>query len=253
VTKLLVDGDIFAFRCAAAAENEDEGIAKYYVDKLLDDCLAACSADSFQLFLTGTTNFRYQVYPEYKANRLEQERPRHLAYLRNYLISIGAVVSDGCEADDLLGIAQTRDYREDGTLGPAREITGEYDTVICSLDKDLLMIPGPHYSWEISGVSKGTRWTKPAKYQEVDHVSALRWFYTQMLTGDAADNIKGAVGVGKVGAAKILAGLETNEEMFEAIRPHFSCDEEILMTGQCLWIWRKENDIWELPIDTSVS
>lgn len=235
MTKLLVDGDIFAFRCAAAAENEDEGISKYYVDKLLDDCLAACSADSFQIYLTGSTNFRYQVYPEYKANRLEQERPRHLAYLRDYLVSIGAVISDGCEADDLLGIAQTESP----------------DTVICSLDKDLLMIPGPHYAWEISGVSGGTRWVKPAKYQEVDHVSALRWFYTQMLTGDTADNIKGAAGIGKVKAARILDGLETEEEMFEAIRPHFSCDEEIAMTGACLWIWRKENDIWRLPIDTS--
>lgn len=230
--RALCDGDIFAFRCAAAAESEDEGIAKYYVDKLLDECLVAVGADSFQMYLSGATNFRYKVYPEYKANRLEQPRPRHLAYLRDYLVSsLSAVISDGCEADDLLGIEQCRSQ----------------NTVIVSLDKDLLMIPGKHYSWEISGASKNGRWTKEAKFQTVSYTDSLRWFYTQVLTGDNADNIKGAPGVGKVGAAKILAGAETNEELLEAVRPHFSCDEELEMTGACLWIWRKENDIWKLP------
>lgn len=197
-------------------------------------------ADSFTLYLTGQENFRYQLYPEYKANRLDQPRPRHLRYLRDYLLSLGAVLSDGCEADDLLGIAQTE--AEEGS------------TIIVSLDKDLLMIPGEHYSWEIGGKSStGKAWVKEAVRQKVDHVQALRWFYTQVLTGDTADNIKGAAGIGKVKAARILDGLTTNEEMLEAVRGYFSCDEELEMTGGCLWIWRKENDIWKLPVDTGVS
>lgn len=231
--KLLVDGDIFAFRCAAAAENEDEGISKYYVDKLLDDCLAACSADSFQIYLTGSTNFRYQVYPEYKQARQDQPRPRHLPYLRDYLVSLGAAVSDGCEADDLLAVAQT-------------EAKG--GTIICSLDKDLLQVPGAHYSWAISGSSGGKRWERAAIHQEVTDVQGLRFFYTQMLTGDATDGIKGAMGIGKVKAARILEGLETEEELLNAVRPHFSCDEEMLMNGQCLWLWREMNGTWKIPV-----
>lgn len=192
-------------------------------------------ADSYVNYLTGSTNFRYQIYPEYKANRLDQPRPKHLPFLRSYATSLGAISSVDCEADDLLGVAQCADDEE---------------TIICTLDKDLLMIPGKHYSWEISGASRGVRWTKPACLREVSEEEGLRWFYTQVLTGDVADNIKGAAGVGKVGAAKILAGCESEAEYIDAVRPHFSCDEELEMTGAVLWIWRSMDNIWRIPTDT---
>lgn len=240
--RALIDADIVAFRSAAAAEKEDEGIARYYADQLIDQLLNETQSNSFNLYLTGDTNFRYQIYPEYKAQRIDMYRPRHLKYVRDYLLSIGATLSEGCEADDLLGIEQC---------------AGNGDTIIVSLDKDLLMIPGNHYSWEIKGVSVRknkktgeeirTPWTKPAIFREVDELAARRWFYTQLLTGDTADNIRGASGVGKVGAGNILEGCETEEDHFEAVRGHFSCDEELTMNAQVLWIWRKENDIWRLP------
>lgn len=173
-------------------------------------------------------------------------RPRHLKYVRDYLLSIGAVLSEGCEADDLLGIEQC----------------ASQDTVIVSLDKDLLMIPGKHYSWEISGVSVRkdketgeeirTPWVKPAIARDVSDHEGRHWFWTQVLIGDTADNIKGASGVGKVNAGKILAGCETEVDYFEACLPHFSCEEELIMNAQVLWIWRKPNDIWSPP-DTSIS
>ena len=233
--KLLIDGDIFVFRCAAAAENEDVGIAKYYIDQLLDNVVEALKATEFQFFLTGENNFRYQVYPEYKANRIGQPVPRHKQALKEYLINkYNATVSEGCEADDLIGIAQCSE-------------TARNRTCIVSLDKDLLMIPGEHYSWEISGGTGEKRWTKGAVHQDIDPTQALRWFYTQLLIGDTTDNIKGCPGIGPVKAAKILNGLETEEELFEAVRNAYSFDEALLMNGQCLWIWRKENDIWKLP------
>lgn len=226
--KMLFDADILAFRCAAAAENEDEGIAKYYVDKLIDDCINATQSDSYELYLTGKENFRYKIYPEYKANRLDQPRPRHLPYLRDYLSSLGAVTSTGCEADDLLGVAQC----------------SQDDTIIASLDKDLLTIPGKHYSWEISGSSKGKRWVKEAVLQEVDHISALRWFYTQCLTGDVADNIKGVEGIGKVKAAKIIEGLDNEQDLFDAVRATYDHDDAFVMNARCLYIWQKIDDDW---------
>lgn len=233
--RALLDGDILCFRSAAAAENEDEGIARHYFDRLLDEIVTAVGATSYTNYLTGKTNFRYQVYPEYKANRLDQYRPRHLAALRDYALAAGAKLSVDCEADDLMGVAQCATDEE---------------TIICTLDKDLLMIPGKHYSWEISGASKGTKWTKPAAFREVSEEDGLRWFYTQVLTGDVADNIKGAAGVGKVRAAKIIEGCESQADYIEACRAYFSCDEELEMTGACLWIWRRENDIWRIPTDT---
>jgi DNA polymerase-1 len=233
--KALLDGDIYAFRPAAASENEDLGIAIWRMEEMIDNTLAETGADEFSIFLSGDTNFRYSVYPEYKANRT-QPKPRHLRDLKQYLVDkYNAEVSVDCEADDLLGIAQC----------------SQQDTIICSLDKDLRMIPGQHYSFEIRGNNKGTAWVRPAEIVTVDPVEGLRRFYTQVLTGDATDNVKGAAGIGKVKAGRILSDLGTEAEMLDAVRDFFSCDEELLITGQCLWIFRKPNDRWKIPSFTS--
>lgn len=201
--------------------------------------MEAVGANSYSLYLTGKTNFRYQIYPEYKGNRLDVYRPRHLHDVRGVLLDRhGATLSVNCEADDLLGVAQC---------------SGVEDTTICSLDKDLLMIPGKHYSWEISGTSKGTKWVKQAVHRTIDRDEALRWFYTQCLTGDNADNIKGASGVGKVGAARILADCHTHAEYIEAVLPYFSCEEELETNLDCLWIWRQAEGTWTKTIKPNLA
>lgn len=234
--KALLDGDIYAFRSAAASEQDDVNIAVWRMEEMIDNTLAEVGADEFSIFLSGATNFRSTIYPEYKANR-PIERPRHLKALKQYLIEkYSAEVSVDCEADDLLGIAQC----------------SQQDTIICSLDKDLRMIPGKHYSFAIRGNNKGTAWERPAELLEIEPFEGLKRFYTQILTGDPTDNIKGAAGIGKVKAARILADCESENDLLEAVRDHFSTDEELLMTGQCLWIFRKPNDIWRFP-DTAIS
>lgn len=229
--KALLDGDIYAFRSASSAENEDVGIAIYRMEEMIDNTLAAVGAEEFSIFLSGENNFRYDIYPEYKANRTAP-KPRHLKTLKDYLIErYKAEVSDGCEADDLLGITQC----------------SSQDTIICSLDKDLRMIPGNHYSFEIRGKSSlGKEWVKEAEHVCIEPFEGLKKFYTQILTGDSTDNIKGAAGIGKVKAEKLLRDCTTEQEMFEVVESFFSA-EELLITGQCLWIFRKENDRWQFP------
>ena len=237
--KILIDGDLFCYRCAASAELEEADIAKYYVDRLLDECITSCNANEYQFYLTGSGNFRYQIYPEYKANRLTSVKPRHLEVLREYLmIDHKAIMSDGCEADDLMGRDQDK---ETGT------------TTIVSLDKDMLMIPGKHFSWYIEGGTPTKRWSRPSTFRDMSNIDGLRHFYTQLLTGDVSDNIKGCAGIGKVRADKILGELNTEREMFDAVRDTYGHDEAMLMNGQVLWIWRKSNDIWEFPFDTRIS
>jgi DNA polymerase-1 len=242
-----LDGDLYAFRSAASSENEDLSIAIARCEEMIDNTLAETGADEFSIFLSGDNNFRYDIYPEYKANRKE-EKPRWLKDVKQYLIEkYQAQVSDGCEADDLLGIEQC--------ANAMKYTMRMYDsTIICSLDKDLRMIPGNHYSFEIRGTSiKGVPWVRPAEIVTVSELEGLRHFYTQVLVGDPADNVKGASGIGKVKAARILEGCTTEQEFYGAVLPHFSCEEELLMTGQCLWIFRKPNDRWRIPtFETSV-
>jgi 5'-3' exonuclease len=126
----------------------------------------------------------------------------------------------GLEADDALGINQTK------------------DTVICSLDKDLLQIPGQHYSWEISG--KG--WKKPHTFREITEIEGLKLFYEQCLKGDRTDNIRGIEKIGDKKANSILKPYTTELEMFNVVRDMYGNDEEFLMNANCLWILRDENE-----------
>jgi 5'-3' exonuclease len=221
--KALIDADIVAYRVACTLEDDDaEDFVYARAEDLIDHILVNTEATEYRLFLTGKNNFRYTIYPEYKAHR-PKEKPFWLEKCRQYLIAtFNAEVIDGQEADDALGIAQTE------------------DTIICSIDKDLLMIPGRHYNFVKD------------EFQEVTNDSGMRHFYMQCLTGDRSDNIKGIEQIGRKKAEKILAGCVTEQELFNAVREAYSNDEEFLMNGRVLWIRRKENEDWKERFDTLI-
>lgn len=241
MTKLLIDGDLVAYRAAASAEQDSNEIAFQRMEQLLDTILEDTQAAEFKLFLSGPTNFRYRIYPEYKANRLNDPKPRHLGDCKRYLQSnYFTVTSENCEADDVMGIAQSAQKSVD-------------ETCIVSLDKDLLQVPGLHYSWYIEGGPADKRWVREARMQEISVQEGARNFYTQMLVGDPSDNIKGVPGIGKVKAAKMLAGDISPEDMFHIVREAYGFDEIMLMNGRVLHIQRNEGELWEFPYETSLS
>lgn len=210
--------DLVCYRCAASAEQDDLGIAIYRMNELLDQILVKTDATEYRAFLTGEDNFRKQIYPEYKANRT-QPKPRHLNDCRDYAIKeFNAEAEYGLEADDLLGIHQTE------------------ETIICSLDKDLLQIPGRHFQWAIAG----NGWSKDDAFYMQDEVSANIQFYKQCLMGDKSDNIKGIEGIGPKKAEKILKGTIEEQKLFDKVRIAYGNDDEFLMNGSCLWILRHD-------------
>lgn len=213
----LIDQDLVCFRCAASAENDPLSIAIFRATELFDQILEKTHADSYRAFLTGGTNFRKEIYPEYKANRTAP-KPKHLDDLRQWAVQElnAEVATDGLEADDLLGINQSD------------------DTIICSLDKDLLQIPGYHFSWEING--KG--WTRPDTFVTQTEIEGLRLFYEQCLKGDVSDNVKGIAGIGNKKAQVILSKCHTEQDMINTVLDEYGNEEEFLMNAGCLWILR---------------
>jgi 5'-3' exonuclease len=127
---------------------------------------------------------------------------------------------DGLEADDSLGINQTD------------------DTIICSLDKDLLMIPGKHFQWAISGKN----WEKPDTFIDQTYADGMKLFYEQCIKGDTSDNIKGIPGMGEAKARKALASIHDELGMFKRVRDMYGNDEEFLMNARVLWIKRTLED-----------
>lgn len=210
----LMDGDIYAFRVACTTENDNEAIAVYRVNEMIENTLAEVEASEYKLFLTSPDNFRKHIYPEYKANRTAT-KPKHLQFLRDYLVeSWQGTVAERMEADDYLGINQHE------------------SSIICSIDKDLLQVPGKHYNF----VKK--------EFYEVDEETGFRNFYTQLLTGDTSDNIKGIAGIGPVKAKKALAEATNEYEMFCIVRDMYKNDEWMIMNGRCLHILRSLDDDW---------
>lgn len=180
---------------------EPEPIANclHSVKLLTESIIKECGATEYRIFLSGSGNFRLDVCPDYKAHRPE-EKPVHLPKCREYLIDKWAAeVVDGMEADDMLGIEQTKDYDAAIFSSKSPKLEDCCGTVICTLDKDLDGIPGWHYNWR-----------KHSKYW-VEEEEAERHFWSQMLIGDNADNITGIYNVGVKRAANILKDSDNYE------------------------------------------
>jgi 5'-3' exonuclease len=133
----------------------------------------------------------------------------------------------GFEADDMCGVEQ----KEDGS------------TCIVAIDKDLLQVPGLHYSWPI--IRKNTI-VREGLFREISKEEGMRRFFTQALTGDTSDNIKGIYGIGAKKAEKLLAECHTEEEMYEVCLNTYTLDGNVKLETQrfqrncdLLWIWRE--------------
>jgi len=174
--KALLDGDILTYRTGFGGRDISSHLACARLDKSIENILKATNASDYQIYLTPTdgSNFRYEVNSDYKANR-KAEKPPHFLTLREYMLEVHkAEVAFGMEADDLLGINQTK------------------DTIICTIDKDLRQVPGQHYNFVKDEIFT------------VNLQEGLLWFYTQMLTGDASDNVSGIRGIGIKKATRLL-------------------------------------------------
>lgn len=224
--KILIDGDILTYRAAFSCEDQPFEDACDKIDQLVEDIIGAVAFDGdfsiCEMFITGKGNFRFDVQPTYKQNRSGKPKPQHLQGLRDYLVeAYDANVSVGEEADDVIAIRATE-------LGP--------DTVIASIDKDFLQVPCWHYNLNKDTLTK------------VEPFEGLRFIYTQILTGDTADNVFGIKGVGPVKAGKLLADATTERELYDACVVAYGGDTaKVTENARLLWLRREVGQTWQHP------
>jgi len=247
--KALLDSDILSYEFGGMTQLEDPTqplqweILRSLVDDRINQILTACGATEHVLYLTDSpSNFRLGVgtIVPYKGHR-KAEKPLQWAAIRQHLIDAwDAEVQYGIEADDRLGIEQCKAIAEDMECGEqASEDVYNYNTVICSRDKDLHMIPGWHYQWQC-GKQLERLWFQ-------DDTSAIRCFYRQLLTGDTADNILGLYGVGS--KAKLVLRLEDYDQELDMFKLVYTAYQDrfgsyaaqfISENGALLWMLRDE-------------
>ena len=177
----------------------------------------------YRAFISSKSNFRKDILPSYKANRTAP-KPVHLKALQDYALEHmnAELAREGLEADDELAINQTD------------------DTIIVSLDKDLLQVPGQHFSWEISGKN----WKRPDIFRKVSEKNGLRLFFEQCIKGDTSDNVVGIKGFGDKKAKKLLEYIQSPEEMFMIVQDLYDDDEAFIKNASCLWMKRTLEDNW---------
>ena len=206
MTTLLIDGDVFVFRCAYVAQEQVDwgnGLISSWVDTFkaqrmlkhaLNTLKEKLNADDMIIALSSPISFRKTLAPSYKENRLFREPLLAYKTLREFVKkSYASQELSGLEGDDVLGILATSPEQK--------------DTIIISLDKDLQQIPGKHYNID-----------KPDQgITEVTSRQATLFFYTQILTGDTTDGYSGCPGIGPKSAAKILQEVSTHFEAWQRI------------------------------------
>lgn len=211
------------------------------VKMLVDSILSKTDADSYKMYLTSNdkSNFRFKIatIKEYKGNRKNMKRPLHYEAIRDYLQDhYDAQMIYDEEADDAMGIAQMKALDK---------------SIICSIDKDLDMIPGYHYNMDTqemyTATDPGTIFLDDSRRKV--HGRGLKWFYAQMLLGDNADNIPGAEGYGPVKVIDTLKNENTEGGMYEAVKDVYAKQygpnymKAFREVGNLLWIRRHEGEV----------
>lgn len=270
--KPLIDCDVLRYEIGFSGQYKEgdeliirpfEFVAQLFDEKVKQICDAVWATEPPRLYLTGKGNFRDAIatLKPYKGTR-KSEKPFHFKNLTAYILAhYDVVVAQGMEADDLMCIDQTTQLNK-----------GLTDTVICTRDKDLRQCPGMHYGWEcgnqagfpfshvdeLGWVKEHRKVDKEGK-EYVAKVSGvgLKFFYAQLVMGDAVDNIPGLPGAGPAKAYEVTHAAESEEELHNNVYALYvqkygdTAAERMLEQGRLCWMVRELSDdgdpiMWEL-------
>lgn len=233
-TIALIDGDIFAFEIAAGSEEAtcwSDGLwtlhaweepAKAKLLGRVEELGRTIGAERVIVTLSDSANWRKDVLPTYKENRVGQRKPMLLSLLKEHLKdNFETFIRPSLEADDVLGILSTWP-----------KLKG--DKVIVTKDKDLQTIPGLHFlsHREEQGVF------------EVSEDEADLWHLIQTLAGDATDGYKGCPGIGVARAEKALKDIPKEERWAKVVELYAKAglgEEEALTQARVARICRSSD------------
>ena len=262
----LIDGDILPYEMGGLKDEWGDTLPFEMCWKAVQNKIAsiveATKADKYTIYLSSpalpTWRYEYATIKPYKGTR-KSEKSRHWEAIRTALVThYPFKLCCGIEADDGMSIYQyddyykTVDFMKNAGTAEGLKLEDSLATVICSRDKDLLMVPGFHYGW-----ASGKQKEQPMWFQE--EIAGLRCFYRQLCTGDSVDNILGLFRVGaKSSMVDKLKRLPDAVSMYDHVLTQYkdrfgSYGEQFLLeNARLLWMQRTEEDRW-LPPTTTVS
>lgn len=158
-------------------------------------------------FSGGRDNFRYMIFPDYKANRKGMKIPDGLYELKVKL----------CE--EFNGTIHTQWEADDWVVYAIKAFAKKY--VLCAVDKDVLnSVAGRHFNYYESGV-----FGKDMRYIETAPEVAKLWPYLQCITGDTSDGIAGVKGLGPKKALNFINDTWPHKELWEGVIKAYKGDD----------------------------
>lgn len=187
----LIDADSIVFIAHWDSDNKTYDkpleVIKQSIDSIISSILINTKVNKYLGYVGYTrAQFRYDAYPEYKANRKDREPLPFYKEAKQHMVDHWQFIPlHGIEADDVVNMLRIK-------------IDNSF---ICAIDKDLLQLEGTHYNY------KTNEWVTTSK-QEAD-----LFFWKSMIIGDSTDNIKGLEGKGKVFADILLMNIDDEDSL----------------------------------------
>ena len=211
---VLLDGHSLAYRAFFALPSDLQTTtgqvtnAVYGFASMLVKLFGEITSDRFAVcFDQGRPAYRYDVYPEYKANRQTSpsEFSQQMPLIREVLaaLRIPVVEVPDHEADDVIA-----------TLVDQAASQG-IPTVVVTGDRDILQLVDDSRDVRVMMTSRGitdTRTYDEAAVMERYGVPPSRYVDLAALRGDSSDNLPGVPGVGEKTATKLVVEYGSAEE-----------------------------------------
>lgn len=252
-----------------------------HMNWLINSWVRGAECDAARIYITdSSSNYRLGIAftKPYKGQR-KSEKPPFFYELRQYLLDThGAILAQGCEADDLICIEMTADLKriqQEGKVLPGSPEHRAFAERVCvTIDKDLRIVPGWHHHPKTQHELASTvfvdelGWLEPS-YNKLDQIkklkgAGLKFFYSQILIGDSADNYGGLFRCGPARAYELLSRCKTEAGLYyavlneykrkypngQAVRNyrggvmHLTAYQMMLEQGRLAWMQREPGQVW---------
>ncbi|MDR2460494.1 MAG: DNA polymerase I [Deltaproteobacteria bacterium] len=155
----------------------------------------------------GGKGRRYQIYPEYKANRppMDENLAAQQAPIRNIVKAMGilGLEATGFEADDIIA-AYTKAFSQEG-----------HNIVIVSGDKDFYQLLAPNVSMYDPDSSKKSALNLESFTERFEGITPAQFLEMQALMGDTSDNIPGVPRIGEKKALVLIKAYGSLEGIYK--------------------------------------
>ena len=201
----LIDGDSLLYKVGFALEDnidwDCDDNYEYYsnlpkqkesIIEYLEAITKATGSDSYELWLTGSNNFREKNPLGYKEHRHKLRKPTDFNELKLWLSkNPRCYIAEGMEADDIVVYLKDSNYDK---------------YMSCAMDKDVIyQTEGTHYNYD-----KGT-------YITVTKEEAIWFSYYQTLVGDVTDGYKGCPSIGDTRARKLIGDVYDEPTLWKIV------------------------------------